>query len=342
MQPFSLPELHATNSETAMPETPPKENISSCRLAPLKAPQPRMPKKGEAPATDPSLSHRPDENTVDETNVVASEPPPYLDKASDGANVVSPPLPSYTLDANSNANAPDESTVELRPQNNTKTVFILKPVPSPKNITSLVTKGDFPIFGQSRYSYIDVFNRHPLEYFDSKSQAPLEIFHKTTPPVDIHLSGDGFPHPLVPHSFSIVDHTNFDWDVLIRRSSLFFLSNFSPFEDTAPFPSHKSYVNNITSTLHSSPKKGVLTNVYVLYCARTSAADPHMLNVLDRRIDLLALKPWVNQTVVCPQQFPTMCDKKKSKELESAALALEHPMVLLQLCSGLALGVGSV
>ena len=127
-------------------------------------------------------------------------------------------------------------------------------MPSPKNITSLVTSGDFPIFGQSRYSYIDIFNRDTLEYFNSKTQAPLEIFHKTGPPIDIYLSGDGFPHPLVPHTFSIVDHSNFDWDVLIGRSSLFFLPNFSPFEDTAPFLSHNSYVKSIISTLHSSQK----------------------------------------------------------------------------------------
>ena len=57
-----------------------------------------------------------------------------------------------------------------------------------------------------------------------------------------------------------------------------------------------------------------------------------MLQAVGCRIDLLPLKPWVNQTVICPQPFPAMREKV-TKNVYHAALPLEHPIILLQLQS---------
>ena len=147
----------------------------------------------------------------------------------------------------------------------------------------MVACGDFPNFGQSRFSHVDIFTHEPLEYFDTHVQLPLEVFRRASPTIAVYLFGDGFLHPLGPNSLAIADHPNFDWDVIVGRSSLFAFPNFSPFEDTPPVVSHKTYVKAFVSVLHASQKKSVSSNLYIAYCGRSSAADPHTLGTLDNR-----------------------------------------------------------
>ena len=180
-----------------------------------------------------------------------------------------PPEPASVLPQGPNDDDDDGlgiRTLTVLPSPSKPPPFSPKPLPTPKSIITLVTNGDLPVFGQCHYSHVDKISQDPLEYFDTKTQIPLEISRLVAPPVDIYLSGDGFLRPLVPNTYSIAGHPAIDGDFFIGRSSLLVLPIFLPFDGGPPSLSHETFVKTFVTKLRASQKKGVLTNMYVAYC----------------------------------------------------------------------------
>ena len=186
--------------------------------------------------------------------------------------------------------------------------------------------------GQSRFSRVDILNTDPLIYHDTHPLPPMDLLAALVPAPQILLYGDGLAYPGFLRSCSLADLPNFEWGKLVGLVTFIMLPKFSPFQDEAPFFSHRSTFKNIVNMLRSAKKLNKPTTAWVAYESRSNVADVELATILDPRINLVPALNFLWLSVVCP--IIHLAHRVNSSEhLQDSPCPLDHPLILFQLTS---------
>ena len=219
----------ATTAEDGLDERPPSEHPSKVLVNAFSTPSPN--------ATPKKLS-------------MPSAPAPEL---LDTASAHEPAMPPQVLDS-----IPIElvgNPIKALGSRLFKSNGILPTgFPEVRDLTNDVKAGKIPVKGQSRFARVDILNTDPLVYHDTQPLPPKDLLAALVPAPQILLYGDGLPNPGFLRSFSLADLPNFEWGKLVGLVTFVLLPNFAPFQDEAPFFSHRSIIKNIVNMLWGAKK----------------------------------------------------------------------------------------
>ena len=204
--------------------------------------------------------------------------------------------------------------------------------PEVRDVTKDVVAGKIPVRGQSRSSRVDIINTDPQVYHDALPLPPRDHLAALVPVPQILIYGDGLPYPGFLRSFSVADLPNFEWTKLIGLVTFLILPNFAPFQDEAPFFSHRSVIKNLVAMLRTAKKQNKPTTVWVAYESRSNVADVELAPILDRRIDLVPALNFLWLSVVCPI-IHLAHREGLSETIRVFPNPLDHPLIIFQLTS---------
>ena len=199
--------------------------------------------------------------------------------------------------------------------------------PEVRDVTKDVVAGKIPVRGQSCFSRVDIINTDPQVYHDALPLPPRDLFAALVPVSQNLIYGDGLPYAGFLRSFSITDLPNFEWTKLIGLVTFLILPNFAPFQDEAPFFSHRTVIENLVAMLRTAKKQYKPTMVWVAYESRSNVADVELATILDRRIDLVPALNFLWLSVVCPI-IHLAHREGLSENIQVSTNPLDHPLIL--------------
>ena len=198
--------------------------------------------------------------------------------------------------------------------------------PEVRDVTKDVVAGKIPVRGQSCFSRVDIINTDPQVYHDALPLPPRDLLAALVPVPQILLCGDGLPYPGFLRSFLVADLPNFEWTKLIGLVTFLILPNFAPFQDGAPFFSHRTVIKNLVAMLRTAKKQNKPTTVWVAYESRPNVADVELATILVPALSFL----WLS--VVCPI-IHLAHREGLSENIRVSPNPLDHPLICFQLTS---------
>ena len=204
--------------------------------------------------------------------------------------------------------------------------------PKARHVIKDVVAGKIPVRGQSRFCRVDIRNTDPQVYHDALPLPPRDLLAALVPLPQILLYRDGLPYPKFLRSFSVANLLNSEWTKLIGPMTFLILPNVAPFQDEAPFLSHRTIIRIFVAMLQTAKKQEKPTTVWVVYESRSNVADVEVASILDRRIDLVPTVNFLWLSVLCPIIHLAHCEDL-SENLCLSPNPLDHTLRFFQLTS---------